>query len=163
LVGAGPGDPDLLTFKAVQALHSAEVILYDDLVSPQILDFARREAKRILVSESGCGRACKQGDIDSLMLHLASQGRQVVRLTGGDAAMFGRGAEEIEACHLAGIAVAVVPGISTAQTAAASLPLTRTDARRPQLLPGRAKDDKWPSNPNWRPRGACRDDCPRGA
>jgi uroporphyrin-III C-methyltransferase / precorrin-2 dehydrogenase / sirohydrochlorin ferrochelatase len=149
LVGAGPGDPDLLTLKAVQVLHSAEVILYDDLVSPQILDFARREAKRILVSDSDYGRACKQDDINNLMLRLASQGRQVVRLTGGDAAMFGRVAEEIEACRRAGIDVTVVPDISAAQTAAPPLSPTKKEARRPRLLPGRAKDDKWPADPKW--------------
>jgi len=147
LVDAGPGDPDLLTLKAVQALHSAAVILYDDLVSPQILDFARREAKRILVSESD--RACKHDGIKNLMLHLASQGKQVVRLAMDDAAMFGPGAEQIEACRRAGIDVVVVPGISTAQGATARLPRTKKEARRPRLLPGRAKDEKWAVDPNW--------------
>ena len=99
LVGAGPGDPDLLTLKAVRALQSAEVILYDQLVSAEVLDFARREAKRILVGKTGHGPSCQQGEINALMLRLARQGKHVVRLKGGDPLIFGRAAEEIEACR----------------------------------------------------------------
>ena len=153
LVGAGPGDPDLLTLKAVRALQSAEIILYDDLVAPQVLDFARREAKRILVGKTGHGPACKQEEINELMLRLASQGKHVVRLKSGDPGIFGRATEEIEACHAAGIEVTVVPGITAAQGAAASLGISLTQrehARRLQFVTGHAKDGKLPADLDWR-------------
>ena len=121
LVGAGPGDPDLLTLKAVRALQSAEVILYDQLVSAEVLEFARRESKRILVGKTGYEPSREQGEINELMLRLARQGKHVVRLKGGDPGIFGRATEEIEACRRAGIDVAIVPGISATQGAAASL------------------------------------------
>jgi uroporphyrin-III C-methyltransferase/precorrin-2 dehydrogenase/sirohydrochlorin ferrochelatase len=152
LVGAGPGDPELLTLKAVRALQSAEIILYDDLVSPEVLEFARREAKRILVGKTGHGPACKQEEINDLMLRLAGQGRHVVRLKGGDPGIFGRAAEEIEACRRGGIEVAVVPGISAAQGAAASLriSLTRREyTRRLQFVTGHASDGGLPKDLEW--------------
>ena len=95
LVGAGPGDPELLTLKALRALQSADVILYDRLVSPEILELARREAKRMLVGKAGGGASCRQDDINALMVRLARDGKRVVRLKGGDPMMFGRAAEEI--------------------------------------------------------------------
>ena len=104
LVGAGPGDPELLTLRAVRALQSADVILYDDLVSREVLDFARREAKKMLVGKTGHGPSCKQDDINVLMVALARQGKRVVRLKGGDPLIFARAGEEIDACHVAGIA-----------------------------------------------------------
>jgi len=104
LVGAGPGDPELLTLRAVRALQSADVILFDDLVSPDVLDFARREAKKMLVGKTGYRASCKQDDINSLMVSLAKAGRRVVRLKGGDPMIFGRADEEITACRAAGIA-----------------------------------------------------------
>src|SRR5213078_910113 len=110
LVGAGPGDPELLTLRAVRALQSAEVILIDDLVAPEILDFARREAKKILVGKTGYGPSCRQDEINALMIALARAGRRVVRLKSGDPLVFGRAAEEIAACRAAGIAVELVPG-----------------------------------------------------
>jgi uroporphyrin-III C-methyltransferase / precorrin-2 dehydrogenase / sirohydrochlorin ferrochelatase len=119
LVGAGPGDPELLTLRAVRALQSADVILIDDLVAPEILDFARREAKKMLVGKTGFGPSCKQDEINALMIALARHGRRVVRLKGGDPMIFGRAGEEIAACRAAGIAVEVVPGISAAQGARA--------------------------------------------
>jgi uroporphyrin-III C-methyltransferase/precorrin-2 dehydrogenase/sirohydrochlorin ferrochelatase len=152
LVGAGPGDPELLTLKAVRALQSAEVILYDDLVAPEILEFARREAKRILVGKTGHGPACRQDEINALMLRLAGQGRHVVRLKGGDPGIFGRAAEEIEACRRAGIEVSVVPGITAAQGAAASLriSLTRREyTRRLQFVTGHARDGELPVDLDW--------------
>src|SRR5207245_7721056 len=88
LVGAGPGDPELLTLRAVRALQSADVILIDDLVAPEILDFARREAKKMLVGKTGYGAACKQDEINTLMIALAKAGRRVVRLKGGDPLIF---------------------------------------------------------------------------
>ena len=152
LVGAGPGDPGLLTLKAVRALQSAEVILYDDLVSLEVLDFARREAKRILVGKTGHGSACKQDEINDLMLRLAGQGKHVVRLKGGDPGIFGRAAEEIEACRHAGIDVAVVPGISAAQGAAASLKISLTHrqyTRRLQFVTGHASEGGLPTDLEW--------------
>ncbi|MGH7248017.1 MAG: siroheme synthase, partial [Pseudomonadota bacterium] len=112
LVGAGPGDPELLTLRAVRALQSADVILFDHLVSPDICDFARREAKKMLVGKAGHAPLCRQDDINALMISLAKSGRNVVRLKGGDPMIFGRAEEEILACRGAGIAVEVVPGIT---------------------------------------------------
>ncbi len=142
LVGAGPGDPELLTLRAVRALQSADVILFDDLVSRDVLDFARREARKMLVGKTGFGPSCKQEDINALMVSLARQGKRVVRLKGGDPLIFGRAAEEIEACRAAKIAVDVVPGITAAQGAAArlGLPLTeRKRVRRLQYVTGHAR------------------------
>ena len=95
----GPGDPELLTLRAVRALQSADVILFDDLVSREVLDFARREARKMLVGKTGFGPSCKQEDINALMVSLARQGKRVVRLKGGDPLIFGRAAEEIAACR----------------------------------------------------------------
>ncbi len=121
LVGAGPGDPELLTLKAVRMLQSADIILYDDLVSAAVLEFARREAKTMLVGKTGHGPSCKQDEINRLMVALAVQGKRVVRLKSGDPMIFGRAGEEIAACLAAGVGVDVVPGISTPQGAAAAL------------------------------------------
>ena len=153
LVGAGPGDPELLTLRAVRALQSADVILFDDLVSRDVLDFARREARKMLVGKTGFGPSCKQDDINALMVNLAKQGKRVVRLKGGDPLIFGRAAEEIAACKAANIAVDVVPGITAAQGAAAKLgiPLTdRKSARRLQYVTGHAEDGKLPMDLDWR-------------
>ena len=111
------GDPELLTLKALRALQEADVILYDRLVSPEVLDLARREAKRLLVGKTPGGPRCRQADINALMLELARQGRRVVRLKGSDPMVFGRAAEEIAACRAAGIPV-TVPGITAALGAA---------------------------------------------
>jgi uroporphyrin-III C-methyltransferase / precorrin-2 dehydrogenase / sirohydrochlorin ferrochelatase len=153
LVGAGPGDPELLTLRAVRALQSADVILFDDLVSGEILDFARREARKMLVGKTGFGPSCKQEDINELMVGLARQGKRVVRLKGGDPLIFGRAAEEIEACQAANIAVEIVPGITAAQGAAAKLGLPLTDrmhARRLQYVTGHAKNGTLPDDIDWR-------------
>ncbi len=139
IVGAGPGDPELLTLRAVRALQSADVILIDDLVSPEILDFARREAKKLMVGKTGHRPSCKQDEINETMVRLAKSGKRVVRLKGGDPMIFGRAAEEIAACDEAGIAVEVVPGVTAAQGAAARLgvSLTQRDvARRVQYVTG---------------------------
>lgn len=152
LVGAGPGDPELLTLRAVRALQSADVILFDDLVSRDVLDFARREAKKLLVGKTGFGPSCKQDDINELMVSLAKQGKRVVRLKGGDPLIFGRAAEEVDACKAANIAVEIVPGITAAQGAAASLGLPLTDrhhARRLQYVTGHAKNGKLPDDIDW--------------
>ena len=152
LVGAGPGDPELLTLRAVRALQSADVILFDDLVSPEVLEFARREARKMLVGKTGFGPSCKQEDINALMVGLARQGKRVVRLKGGDPLIFGRAAEEIAACNEANIAVDVVPGITAAQGAAAKLGLALTDrkrARRLQYVTGHAKNGALPGDLDW--------------
>jgi len=152
LVGAGPGDPELLTLKAVRALQSADIILYDDLVSGEVLELARREAKRMLVGKQGYGPAVKQDDINAMLVALAGQGKHVVRLKGGDPGIFGRAGEEIDACRRAGIPVAIVPGISAAQGAAASLGLSlthRDHARRLQFVTGHARDGKLPQDLDW--------------
>lgn len=142
LVGAGPGDPELLTLRAVRALQSADVILIDDLVAPEILDFARREAKKMLIGKTGHGPSCKQEEINAMMITLARAGKRVVRLKGGDPMLFGRAGEEIAACAAAGIAVDVVPGITAAQGAASRLGISltqRDQARRVQFVTGHDK------------------------
>jgi uroporphyrin-III C-methyltransferase/precorrin-2 dehydrogenase/sirohydrochlorin ferrochelatase len=152
LVGAGPGDPELLTLRAVRALQSADVILFDDLVAPDILDFARREAKKMLVGKTGHRPSCRQDDINALMISLAKAGRRVVRLKGGDPLIFGRADEEIAACRAAGIAVEVVPGITTAQGAASRLAVSltrRATARRVQYITGHGHDGKLPDDIDW--------------
>jgi uroporphyrin-III C-methyltransferase / precorrin-2 dehydrogenase / sirohydrochlorin ferrochelatase len=152
LVGAGPGDAELLTLRAVRALQSADVILFDDLVSADVLDFARREAKKMLVGKTGHRPSCRQDEINALMISLARAGRRVVRLKGGDPLIFGRADEEISACRAAGIAVDVVPGITSAQGAASRLlvPLTRRgDARRVQYITGHGRDGKLPADIDW--------------
>jgi uroporphyrin-III C-methyltransferase / precorrin-2 dehydrogenase / sirohydrochlorin ferrochelatase len=152
LVGAGPGDSELLTLRAVRALQSADIILFDDLVSREVLDFARREAKKMLVGKTGFGPSCQQEDINKLMVAFAKQGRRVVRLKGGNPLIFAWAAEEIAACRAAGISVEVVPGITAAQGAAAALclPLTgRASSRRLQFITGHAADGGLPGDIDW--------------
>jgi uroporphyrin-III C-methyltransferase/precorrin-2 dehydrogenase/sirohydrochlorin ferrochelatase len=152
LVGAGPGDPELLTLRAVRALQSADVILFDDLVATDILDFARREAKKMLVGKTGHRASCRQDDINALMISLAKAGRRVVRLKGGDPMIFGRADEEIAACRAAGITVDVVPGITTAQGAASRLLVSLTrrgQARRVQYITGHGRDGRLPTDIDW--------------
>jgi len=110
LVGAGPGNPELLTLRAVRALQEADVILIDHLVAPAILDFARREAKKMTVGKIGYGPSCRQDEINAMMVTFAKAGKRVVRLKGGDPMIFGRAGEEIAACRAAGIGVELVPG-----------------------------------------------------
>ncbi len=153
LVGAGPGDPELLTLKALRALGSADVILHDRLVSPEALALARREATRILVGKTGGGPHCRQDDINGLMIRLAAEGKRVVRLKGGDPLIFGRAAEEIAACRAANIPIEVVPGITAALGAAAELLLPLTDrklAKRLEIVAGhseagQAPEHDWPA------------------
>lgn len=152
MVGAGPGDPELLTLRAVRTLQSADVILFDDLVSRDVLDFARREARKMLVGKTGFGPSCKQEDINALMVSLAKQGKRVVRLKGGDPLIFGRAAEEIAACQAANIVFDVVPGITAAQGAAARLGIPLTDrkhARRLQYVTGHATNGALPADLDW--------------
>jgi len=152
LVGAGPGDAELLTLRAVRALQSADVILFDHLVSAEVLDFARREARKMLVGKAGYAPSCKQDDINALMVSLATAGRRVVRLKGGDPMIFGRADEEIAACRAAGIDVEVVPGVTAAQAAASRLKVSltrRLEARRVQYITGHGHDGKLPDNIDW--------------
>jgi uroporphyrin-III C-methyltransferase/precorrin-2 dehydrogenase/sirohydrochlorin ferrochelatase len=152
LVGAGPGDPELLTLRAVRALQSADIILFDDLVGPGVLDFARREAKKMLVGKTGYGPSCKQSEINDLMVSLAKTGRRVVRLKGGDPMIFGRANEEIAACAAAGIAIDVVPGITSAQAAASRLGVSLTsrgEARRLQYITGHDRGGQLPGDIDW--------------
>lgn len=152
LVGAGPGDPELLTLKALRALQTADAILHDHLVSDEVLALAPARAERISVGKKGYGRSCRQGDINALMVALARAGRRVVRLKAGDPLIFARLEEEIAALEAAGLDYAVIPGISAAQGAAAALgvPLTRRrNARRFQAITGHAADGRLPHDFDW--------------
>jgi uroporphyrin-III C-methyltransferase/precorrin-2 dehydrogenase/sirohydrochlorin ferrochelatase len=153
LVGAGPGDAELLTIKAVRALQSADVILYDDLVSTDVLELARREAKRMIVGKRGRRESCRQEDINALMVGLAGQGRHVVRLKCGDPMIFGRAGEEIAELEAAGIAVAVVPGITSALAMAASLGISLTHRDRAhsvRFVTGHARSGELAHDLDWR-------------
>ncbi|MEM9278075.1 MAG: siroheme synthase CysG, partial [Pseudomonadota bacterium] len=133
-VGAGPGDPDLLTRKALKLLHEADVVIHDRLVSPQILELARREAEIIQTGKKGYGPSWKQEDINALMVEHAQKGAQIVRLKSGDPAVFGRLDEEMDALDEAEIRFEIVPGITTASAAAAQLNVSLTKRRRNSAL-----------------------------
>ncbi len=152
LVGAGPGDPELITLKALRALQSADIIMYDRLVSVEILEMGRREARRVLVGKTGGGRSCRQSDINDQIVAFALEGKRVVRLKGGDPMVFGRANEEIAACRAADVPVEIVPGVSAAMGAAAQLGLSLTDRRLARRLmfvtghseSGQAPEHDWP-------------------
>lgn len=134
LVGAGPGDPDLLTRRALKLLHEADVVIHDRLVSSDVLELARREAIVIEAGKTGFGQSWKQDDINAEMIRHARNGHGVVRLKGGDPAIFGRLDEEMAALREAGIAFEVVPGVTTASAAAASLKVSLTSRGRNAAL-----------------------------
>lgn len=153
LVGAGPGDPELLTLKAVKALQAADVVLFDDLVGDGILDLVHRKARCLAVGKRGGRASCRQQDIDDLMVKFARKGKRVVRLKSGDPMVFGRAGEEIERLRREGIAVEVIPGITAglAMASALGISLTHRDhAQSVRFVTGHSRHGTLPDTLDWR-------------
>jgi uroporphyrinogen III methyltransferase/synthase len=156
LVGAGPGDPELLTLKAHRLVREADALVYDHLVAPEVLAIARPDAERVFVGKKGGGFCCPQRDIEGRLIGLARAGKTVVRLKGGDPFIFGRGGEEAEALVAAGIAFEVVPGVTSALAAAAyaGIPLThRAHSSGVVFLTGHEDPNKPDSPIRWEDYG----------
>ncbi|ULJ74761.1 siroheme synthase CysG [Rhizobium gallicum] len=152
LVGAGPGDAELLTLKAVRALQAADVILFDDLVSTEVLELARREAKRMLVGKRGGRSSCRQEDINAMMVKLAKAGKRVVRLKAGDPMIFGRAGEEIAHLDRENIPVDVIPGITAASAMASRLGISlthREHAQSVRFITGHSRHGGLPMDVDW--------------
>ncbi|OHV76870.1 siroheme synthase CysG [Rhizobium sp. LCM 4573] len=153
LVGAGAGDAELLTLKAVRALQAADIILFDDLVSDEVLELARREAKRMLVGKRGGRESCRQEDINAMMVNFAKAGKHVVRLKSGDPMIFGRAGEEIAWLEEQGIPVQVVPGITSASAMASRLGVSlthRDHAQGVRFVTGHSRQGQLPDNLDWK-------------
>ena len=157
LVGAGPGDPELLTLKAVNRLRSADVVLHDSLVSSEVLALVP-PAARVLNVGKRCGRKCiTQQEINSLLVSFAAEGNLVVRLKSGDPLLFGRGGEEIDALHQAGVDIEIVPGVTAAVAAGAAARISLTDRRgADRLLLVSAHHAAGKAEPDWRGLGDSR-------
>jgi uroporphyrin-III C-methyltransferase len=151
-VSAGPGDPELLTLKAAARLKAADVVLYDDLASGDILHLAREGARLVSVGKRAGRPSAKQEHVSRLLVDYAATGASVVRLKSGDAGVFGRLEEEVEALRVAGIGYEIVPGVTTASAAAAAalMPLTRRHtARRVQFITGADVKGELPDDLHW--------------